>query len=571
MLASLAVLDACLGILPQRWPLAAPLLRPPVRVVRGVRPPPWRFVDPGAAGRAPRRRSPPRAYDDWAWIDPTGPWRWVDPDWRRPEPPAAPTIRALGYVPRNTVINGTGSTSSIAAAAINSTAGDTAWGMVSTENGVTLNSVTSSTGDSASILGPQSYASGAAQMWFWYAIGITGNASDVWTANFSAAASFGAICGTTTGGIGSYVTHTSNSSTGTVHTSGAINTSNAYAFLACADTLFNTGDYRANLGFIKATDGADHGACHYKIQDRTGSYSSQTTCTVSDAWAQFLVEFAPDGSGQRAVWPLGHSMSSATAPLTASTTSIAVPYVGGEEDGDYLLLHVVSKVSNAPGTPSGWTLINSSSENTGARAVDGGTVKHYLFGRECDGTESGTVTVSKTTETGTMIAGQMFRYKGKHAASNVWSIASATGNDTSTGTGVSVTFGSDPGISADDVVAIGFSDVSDVGANTGWIPNASLTATGCTFEAPGNGGTSTTNDGVASVWGTTQGDDARLAVLPYYVLTGPSSAAATWATTAASSAGNSHRGAAVLTRLRVSAAGKAPPPSLSPHPIFLLN
>lgn len=467
-----------------------------------------------------------------------------------------------GYKVRNIQIwkdNGGAAASSLVAPAAATTSGDTVVGIASCEDtGATLNSVASSTGDSATILGPYNIGtSPAGRYWIWYKVGITGNASDVWTATWAASYSAVEFMGIAVDGIGSYVGISSNatSDSGSVMTSNNVTTSNAYAFLVGAAALFNNATWRGQNGFTIANSPGAHEALSYKIQDRTGTYASKMTSTVADAFGTVVVEFAPEGGlVPQAVWTCGHSMNTAAAPLEASTTSIAIDYVGGEEDGDYLLAHIVSKHANAVSTAaSGWNLLTSATVDTGS-GVDNGETRHYVFYKECDGTETGTVTFTKTTETGTMLGGLMFRYKGKNATQNAWATpAATTATDDATGTAVSLTGAADPGVSADDMLVVGVSDISDVGADTTWIPSSSLSQTGCTFDTPGHGYTTTTNDGQAAAWGTTQGDDGRLAVLPYYVLTGPSSAAPAWTTTAAGSAGDSHKCSAVFVRLRIAA------------------
>jgi len=119
----------------------------------------------------------------------------------------------------------------------------------------------------------------------------------------------------------------------------------------------------------------------------------------------------------------------------------------------------------------------------------------------------------------------------------MFDIACANGADNSGGaTSWSVTFGSDPGLSADDLVVI----LNAVNTNEYTYASEALTATGCTF-----GTMAEHADG-----GTSGGQDCGIFVASFPVSTGPSSAAAVFTATASSSATNNPAGSAVLIRIR---------------------
>jgi hypothetical protein len=466
----------------------------------------------------PTRRPPPPG---WVWIEP--------PTWARKAP-----VRVGGYVDRGTKINSvSAAASTFTCAAINSTAGDLACGIISCEDPTATATYVKSitTGNTATLLGPYDQ-NGIVRAYFWYYVGITGNASDVWEGKWSKSVD-GEITGTTIGGVGGYVTINHNGgNSGTAHTSGNISTTNPYALLVALDVVDNTATYVYGKSFEAAAGptGLVHHGFGFKLQDRTGTYGAAATCNVSGTWIQIVAEFSPDGSAQPKLWKQGFGA------VAASTTSVSPAYPEALESGNLIVLVVTSKHANNPTTPTGFTLQAQVSDGSGTGA-DTGSVVHSLYTKVSVGTEAGTETVSKTTETGTGIQARMFRIVSSNGSSETYSLAVTSGTDATTGTGVSVTGAGDPGFAVDDMAFLSFGDVSDVGTST-W--GLTVTATSAVFSTS----ILLANDA------TSQGDDMRSVSSISTVTAGPSSAAPTFTGTANGTAVNSHRGAGVFLRLR---------------------
>jgi hypothetical protein len=457
------------------------------------------------------------------------PWRWVEPGF-------APSKQKLTpYTIRSIVLAGTtgaGSAGTVATAAAATTAGDNICFIVSTEDSSkTLTSVISSTGDTCTLVGPLDYNGGANRTYIAYKIGITGNAADVWTATWSAAAIATDITGFAwAGGSGGYVTSVkAGGGASTALNSGAVSTSNPYALLLAFGAVNNAPTFTMGNGFDLGASTNTHTGVGYKIQDRTGSYAAAMTSSISDTWACWVVEFAP-GTGITApnCWKQGQGA------VIASTTSVNVAYPGGLESGNGIFLFVTSKHANAPSTPGGWTLLAQVSDGSGS-GVDTGQVTQSAYFKESVGTESGTTqTVSKTTETGTAIQCFMVRVVKSGGA---WVTSATTGADATIGTDVSVTGAANLFLLPGDLAFMAFGDVSDVGTSLWGLTG---TAAGSTFDAPV----------LVANAATSQGDDMRTVVSYSTISVGPSTAAPAFTGTANGTAVNSHRGAGVIILVR---------------------
>lgn len=381
-----------------------------------------------------------------------------------------------------------------------------------------------------------------------YCIGGTGNASNQITVTFSGGtADFVHSISENWSGIGSLDQSTSNhAASGTAVKCGALTPTDAYSLSWAFVGTFAGVNYTPTAGYLEELDGSDE-CTLYRINDRSASYNPSTTQTVNTNWCGIHLVFNGDGSAPDSVW-----LGSFGAKSTGNATSSSVAYPTGLQAGNLIVLCVPSKHANLP-SASGFTQLAQVSDGSGTGG-DTGSVVCTVFYKVSDGTESGNLSVTKTTETGSGLFGQMFRMV---KWGGTWALASTTGTDGTTGTAVSVTGAGDPGVVVGDYVISAFADVSDIGNNSWTSP--SITQTGVTF---GDIEISQVNsDGI--------GDDMRLAVYGARATAGPSTAAPVFAATAnGGPTGNSHRGAGAIVRLRSVA---APPPSMSPHPIFLLN
>lgn len=225
------------------------------------------------------------------------------------------------------------------------------------------------------------------------------------------------------------------------------------------------------------------------------------------------------------------------------TTSLAIAYPASISAGDLLVMVVANKYpTNGPSTPGGWTAPanNQGSGGAGASGVDQGNVYCTVFVKVADGSETGSFNLS--VPSGNASVGAMLRYT--KAAGKTWAWACANGSFNVASSTWSVTAGSDPGVTAGDMVVVGSGINSD---NYTWSLE-SITATSVTF-----GSTTERQDG-----GTTNGDDCGMVVADALAASGTGSAAPNLGMKASGSAVNSPAGASVFLRLRELALGLDP-------------
>jgi len=226
--------------------------------------------------------------------------------------------------------------------------------------------------------------------------------------------------------------------------------------------------------------------------------------------------------------------------------SITPNWPAGLAAGDYVILEVAQKYENRTvSTPSGFTFLGSHTGGAGAAGVDTGNIKILVYGKEADGTESGTFTVSSTGGTASTFFGRTFAFR--KSGGTTWSVGTAAiGADNSPGTLCSFTFDADPGIDTDDLCCVAWAVNSDAythGTHT-------FAATGLTVGAVSVPG----NDAV------TAGNNLRAGFVKAPITAGPASAVATYTNTASSSGASAPAGAAILVRLReVSSGGNKVP------------
>lgn len=222
---------------------------------------------------------------------------------------------------------------------------------------------------------------------------------------------------------------------------------------------------------------------------------------------------------------------------TTGTTAPTVDYPTGITYDDILLMAVVNRPSTStPATPDGWTAPANNTVTGGAGAEGAGTglIRTTVFYKIATGTESGTETLNITSGTSAGAAiWRVARTTGKD-----WGIALASGSDNSAGSSWSVTFGSDPGVTAGDLVFVASGSSED----TATLATEAMTQTGVTFG--------TVTERVDTAIAT--GNDIRLAITQHAITSGTSSAAAVYTMTASGTGNGNVAGSSVMIRLRQS-------------------
>lgn len=263
-----------------------------------------------------------------------------------------------------------------------------------------------------------------------------------------------------------------------------------------------------------------------------GTSTARGTVTVDPLTATVTgYSFNPSGITDYADLDWQYEIADATTTPTPSvsfgaigtgvngSTSINVGAVSGITAGDYLTLHVTSGATNSetPSTPSGWTLLATGASTDGTFGLDTGPRRATVFGKVA-GASEGSVTVTLTN--GNTMRGTMARWTPANRG-YAWDVVAEGANDSTSGTGVSMT-------TAAINWAVGDAACVVVGQRVDGATQSSqsLTASGTTF------GTRTNRASTA----VTTGNDHRHVVDTFAaVTTGGGSAATTWAYTASAS------------------------------------
>lgn len=228
-------------------------------------------------------------------------------------------------------------------------------------------------------------------------------------------------------------------------------------------------------------------------------------------------------------------------------TSVAPAWpASGDNSGAYydLLVIGIKPLTSGAGTattPSGWTSLGSltGAGGYGAQGGDTGNCDLFVFGRISDGTATGTLSVTIATGAAGGIGwGKILRLKKN--SPGAWNVVLATGSDVTGTSNIGVTFGSDPGVAANDLVVVGMCIPTDVNVGAFFSSNA-LTQTGVTF------GTIVEQQ----EFGSSTGNDIGGIVCYAPVTAGSSSAAPSYSATAATNTNS--RGPAAFVRLRSAA------------------
>lgn len=240
-----------------------------------------------------------------------------------------------------------------------------------------------------------------------------------------------------------------------------------------------------------------------------------------------------------------------TGALAYSITNPAVPYPSSLAANNLIVLLVGQKPATANGggitTPAGFTLVGSlASGDTGGYgatlAADTGNVNLYVYTKVATGSESGNLTV--TTADNSVAFGQMYRLSN---ASGNWNVAAVFGSDITAGN-VSITGGSDPGVTAEDYILGAMCIPTDVTTPAQFSAEA-FSQTGVTFGTVQE----------ISEPDTTLGNQIGGFTCRARVLSGTSSAAPVMTATAGGTTTNV-RGPGVFIRIRESTTAAYQPP-----------
>lgn len=168
--------------------------------------------------------------------------------------------------------------------------------------------------------------------------------------------------------------------------------------------------------------------------------------------------------------------------LAYGTSSLTPGYPGpGSIVANDLLVLVIGMKPNTAGsgnssvtTPTGWTALTPVYGTTGSLGGDTGPTNLFAFYRNAAGGETGTLSV--TTSGANSAWAQMYKF----TSNTAWSVAQATGEDTSGGAAVSIAFGADPGVQSGDYILAAMCIPTDVGVGNQFSAQA-FSQAGVTF------------------------------------------------------------------------------------------
>lgn len=161
-----------------------------------------------------------------------------------------------------------------------------------------------------------------------------------------------------------------------------------------------------------------------------------------------------------------------------------VAYPASTGAGDLLVLLIGMKPSTANSgsvnIPYGWTNITSLTGAGGygvTLAADTGNTNVFAYYKVAEGTESGNLTIA--TNISSVVWMQMYRLSN---TTQDWDVAGTTGQDTTTGTAVSIAMSADPGVTAGDFILGAMVIPTDVSTPSQFSAEA-FTQAGVTFGA----------------------------------------------------------------------------------------
>lgn len=234
------------------------------------------------------------------------------------------------------------------------------------------------------------------------------------------------------------------------------------------------------------------------------------------------------------------SFGAAGTAATNATRTVA-PDISSFSSGDYMIAVAAYKYGDrVAGTPSGWTLLASASGGAGTDGTtDEGQAVLFAFGREKDGTEGSTVSISDTGGTANCLGARVFSFT--KGAGETWDVVGgAVASDNTAGTALTWTYDTDPGITAGDI------------AVTPWVINSDAYTHTHALSCSGLSSITTNSRGNTAI---TAGANLRYGLVTHIIGAGTATDVATYTNTASGSATNAPAGASVLIRVRATAAG----------------
>jgi hypothetical protein len=228
--------------------------------------------------------------------------------------------------------------------------------------------------------------------------------------------------------------------------------------------------------------------------------------------------------------------------VASASSPVSVAYPASISAALLLVLFIGMKPTSSGGgsvtTPTDFTSAGSViGSSQGAVSADAGDTNLWVFYKEATGSESGSLSVTTSGQDVCVAVMQRFT-----KSAGTWNVAVATGEQSTTGN-ISITYGSDPGVAANDYVAAYKVSPTDAGGSTGY-SSETITQTGVTFDTIGR----TTNAAVASGLGSSLGNDMGGTICRAAVTAGTSSTAPTFAATAGSA--NQGIGPSIFVRIR---------------------
>src|SRR5262245_49240171 len=168
----------------------------------------------------------------------------------------------------------------------------------------------------------------------------------------------------------------------------------------------------------------------------------------------------------------------ATGTALFGTTNISPAIPASTAAGDMMLLLVGGKPYNAGVSVSGWTQLSTFSDGTTAAGNDLGSMFVTAWYKQHSGSESNP-TITAGSPAWNVVGGLIMVFQ--KGGSDSWSTpVMVGGGDASSGTGFSVTAGSNPGVTAGDFLISWLAAMSD--ACTPCSTHLVATQTGSTFS-----------------------------------------------------------------------------------------
>ncbi len=328
-----------------------------------------------------------------------------------------------------------------------------------------------------------------------------------------------------------YIAQTTGNSTNSDPPNLDTGTSRNYLWLATAthDSTVVASAAPTNYSNLHTQAAAGTGGASTSTAERAATASSENPGTFTsntEQWVSFTIAIPSSSMG----------IHCATAPTTQGTTSVVINYPTDIAVGDLMVLGIANKhTPNGPTTPTGWTAASNyqASGSGGIDGLDSGSVYSSVYYRIVDGTEKGTFTVS--VPSGNASIGRILTYRKE--VGKEWDVAMSNGSDNTPDTSWSITAGSDPGITAGDMVlAVSAMNTDPYGYNT-----QTLAATGVTFDSA---------EKEVGETNSTAGNDLEIVFSNHFAISGTSSAAPTYTMTASGSTASGPAGATVFVRIR---------------------